>query len=417
MLLLIKKLTGFILKSFKEKVRRLNWKRNFITKKIKYFIYIKILTFLIFFLRKKGSFNSNEINKVLILRNDCIGDMIVTTPFIRYLFHAGYEVYVSSRKNSLEILMGNPYIKGCFLYDDKNFRTLIRSLKNIRKQHFDLAIDARFHRRLDLTHLYFCCFVKTSNLLSYNKSNIKSFNISLPYYKANSHVTNQLKYYLDNLNINYDLFNYDIFIDYGKDNYVQSFIDNLINLKKKFVVINPYGGSHYRCLSNVQIEKICDLFKCSYPQYKIIIIGQPNRLNTLCIDEIIKFQSQSIRDVIPLIKKADLVISVDTSIVHIASAFSIKCISIYMEPLSPSLDNLKSVYSRALSDYKYLQQDLLLDKKYIKKHKPDLSMQINKDLWAPNNENAKQIVFYVNSIEAIETSNLVNSINQCIEVN
>lgn len=405
------------MKSLKERIRRLNWKRNFITKKFKYFIYIKILSFFIFFLRKKGSFKSNTINKVLILRNDYIGDMVVTTPFIRYLFHAGYEVYVSSRKNSLDILIGNPYIKDCFLYDDKNFRTLIRSLKNIRKQHFDLAIDARFHRRLDLTHLFFCCFVKTSHLLSYNKSNIKSFNITLPYYKVNLHVTNQLKYYLDNLNIKYDLFNYDIFIDHEKDNYVQGIIDNFNNQQKKFVVINPYGGSNYRCLSNDQIEKICNLFKCSYSQYKIIIIGQPNRLNTLCIDEIIKFQSQSITDVIPLIKKADLVISVDTSIVHIASAFSIKCISIYMEPLSPRLDNLKSVYSRELSDYKYLQQDLLLDKKYIKKHKPDLSMQINKDLWAPNNENAKQIVFYVNSIDSIETGKLVESINQYIQVN
>ena len=77
----------------------MNWKRNFITKKAKYLIYIKFLSFIVFFLRKrKKIINDNKIKKVLVIRNDFIGDMIVTTPFLRYLSNAGYEVYVFSRK-------------------------------------------------------------------------------------------------------------------------------------------------------------------------------------------------------------------------------------------------------------------------------------------------------------------------------
>lgn len=398
----------------KRKIQNLNWKRNLVTKKIKYLIYIKFISVIVLFLKKrKKIINDNTIKRVLVIRNDGIGDMIVTTPFIRYLSNAGYEVYVSSRKSSLDILDGNTNIAGCFLYYDKKLIDLIKSIRMIRKQKFDLAIDARFHRRLDLKHLFFCCLIKTDILLGYNKSNIKSFNISLPYYKINDHVTNQLKYYLDSLNIKYHLFDYEIYINPSKSQYISDFVNRYIG-SSKLIVINPYGGSEYRCLSNSQLQGICDLFKSNYLDYKIVLIGKGNNFEKLLLPNTIKFNSTTIMDVIPLIKTAELVISVDTSVVHIASAFSTKCISIYMEPLAPNTNNLKAIYSRQFSNYKYRIQDLFLDGKYIKKNKPNLDAQINKDLWAPNDVNGKQIVFIANSIKSIETEKLVESIKKCI---
>ena len=75
---------------------------------------------------------------------------------------------------------------------------------------------------------------------------------------------------------------------------------------------------------------------------------------------------------------------------------------------------MKSIYSRQFSDYKYLKQDLFLDGKYIKKNNPNLDFQINKDLWAPNDINGKQIVFIANSIKSIETKKLIESIKEYI---
>lgn len=85
-----------------------------------------------------------------------------------------------------------------------------------------------------------------------------------------------------------------------------------------------------------------------------------------------------------------------------------------MEPLAPNLVNLKSIYSREYSDYKYLRQDLFLDGKYIKKYKPRLEFQINKDLWAPNNINGRQLVYDTNSIELVEVQKLLESIKKYI---
>ena len=85
-----------------------------------------------------------------------------------------------------------------------------------------------------------------------------------------------------------------------------------------------------------------------------------------------------------------------------------------MEPLPVDLKNLNSYYSRQFSDYKYLQQDLFLDKNYIKRHCPNLEFQINKDIWSPNNKKGKQIVFYTNSIDKIESNKLITTINKYI---
>ena len=82
-----------ILKGLKQKFRQINWKRNFLFKKLKYFIKLKIISFLMFlFFKRKSKPNLKVVKKVLVMRNDYIGDMIVTTPIIRSLSKAGYEV-------------------------------------------------------------------------------------------------------------------------------------------------------------------------------------------------------------------------------------------------------------------------------------------------------------------------------------
>lgn len=63
----------------------------------------------------------------------------------------------------------------------------------------------------------------------------------MPYYKPNDHVTNQLKYYLDNLNIKHDLFNYDIYINPSQNQNVTDFINRYI-YPNKFVVIKTHSA-------------------------------------------------------------------------------------------------------------------------------------------------------------------------------
>ncbi len=57
--------------------------------------------------------------------------------------------------------------------------------------------------------------------------------------------------------------------------------------------------------------------------HKTIVIGDPRIINSLpCLSNVIKFISNDISDAIALLSLSDMVISVDTSIVHFSKIFN-----------------------------------------------------------------------------------------------
>ncbi len=92
--------------------------------------------------------------KVLLIRADYIGDVLLTThtlKAIRERFPESYISFLVSSK-SREILEGNPYIDTILTYDPpwffkkgfvQAFREYFKILLHIRKEQFDLAVDFR----------------------------------------------------------------------------------------------------------------------------------------------------------------------------------------------------------------------------------------------------------------------------------
>ncbi|MCO6524106.1 MAG: glycosyltransferase family 9 protein [Candidatus Schmidhempelia sp.] len=378
--------------SLKQTIRELNWKRNFATKRLRLrlrFSFYNLIKFL--FIRRYKQYNLESIKKILIIRNDRIGDMVATTGLIRNLAISGYEVYVSSRKQSLAIIKHNPYVKGVFIYDDSNIKNLYKSIKEARKEKFDLAIETRFNRFLDIHNLVFCSFMRTNILAGFCKSNISSFNLSINYYHPNNHVTSQLIRILDLLDIRDKSVDYELFVSDDIKNKADSFLSNLNN-KKKIVIFNPYGSQQERCMNDNHIKLLYNLLEKTY---QVILIGEAVKLNSLKLaDEVKTFNSTSVLDIIPLIEKADLVVSVDTAVVHIATCFNKKTLAFYINtvPKEPQRSNKKAYYNYQLLILKAELEDYFQDKNYINKHNPDRTILINHNVWSPNNKNAIQII-------------------------
>ncbi len=99
--------------------------------------------------------DKNTIKKILVIRNDNIGDLICTTPMIQALKkifkYASVSVLVN--RYNKEAVEGNKFIDGCFVYDKlKHGRhksrlgawlELYRVISEIKKREFDLVISAR----------------------------------------------------------------------------------------------------------------------------------------------------------------------------------------------------------------------------------------------------------------------------------
>jgi hypothetical protein len=231
-------------------------------------------------------FKENDRYKTLLIYfGGGIGDIIMHARFIKYLCEI-------QQKNDNHIV---------FLIDDKLFWIFNYIYKNI------------------YTHIH----------------NIKI----LPFLMKNN-----LPHFDYHININM-LFSY-LKLDYSKifvDYYMEFLpnskitIDNILNTNKTNIIINWSGNkfcSHEKFNRGIYLQKLTNLFKKTNKYINWICVQKDilqeekiflNKHNVKCIGEKIDNDGDSFKDTLTVLKKADLVISTDTSLVHIAGTANIKC--------------------------------------------------------------------------------------------
>ena len=393
-------------KTFKQTMREYNWEKNFLVRRWKLrmrFVLMGMIKCVLWPRRKK--YDLSSVKKILIVRNDRIGDMIATTALIRNLAKCGYTVYVSSRKPSLDIIQYNPHVSGTFVYDDSSLGAWLNTIRAVRKEKFDLAVDVRCNRYVDIGNILFCSYIKTPILAGFNKSNLATFNFPIPYYSPESHVTEQLRTLLDQLHVTADDLHYELIVSDDIRKKTLSFMQSLDGAgKKKIAVFNPFGSVAARFLSDEQIGIVCQLLSC---EYHIVLIGEKDRIQHLeALDHVFLFDSQSVLDVIPLIELSDIVVTVDTAIVHIATCYQKNTIAFYINtvPVAPVSTDIKIVRSHEIFLLNSKLQDYFQDKKYIIKAAPDRTIPVNHQVWAPNNRHAQQILFDSEPIRDVDSA-------------
>ena len=96
---------------------------------------------------KKNVLSASSIRKVLVIRLDRIGDMVITTPIFRALKEKWPDVQVTVLTNPVNknIVINNPFIDCILVYDRENMHKSLNSrlifFRSIREKKFDLVID------------------------------------------------------------------------------------------------------------------------------------------------------------------------------------------------------------------------------------------------------------------------------------
>lgn len=268
----------------------------------------------------------NNINSILFLRYDGkIGDMVVNTFMFREIkkVYPNVKIAVVARGEAKNIIINNSNVDK--IYDYKKDRKSIKKLATeIKNEKFDLLID--FSEMLRVNQMMFINLCSARINIGLDKENWNLFDISINKPNLYSHVTSM---YIDclsilgikNINSKYDL--------YFNKNIIQELkLDNV-----KYCLINPYGASKYRTLNEENIEKIIKICESEKKFEKLVILIPPEKSLKLKVDEInsnlILFHTKNILEVIPLVEEAKLIISPDTSIIHIATTFEKNIVCIY----------------------------------------------------------------------------------------
>ena len=262
--------------------------------------------------------------KFLIIRFSSIGDIVLTTPVIRCIKNQvkGSEIHYLTKKQYTSILENNPYIDKLWQLNH-NFKSIIEDLQ---KEKFDHIID--LHHNLRTFRIKNKLRV---NSFSFNKLNIEKW--LMVNVKINRlpkvHIVDR---YLDTVRL-FDVKNDNEGLDYFLSEEDKNLPPEIISVLKKEFIVLSIGALHKT--KQAPVSKWVEI--CNKLNIQAVILGGETDIPEA--HEIVKLSTNenildltgklSLNKSAYVIKQSKLVITHDTGLMHIASAFKKIIISIW----------------------------------------------------------------------------------------
>ena len=331
--------------------------------------------------KTKSPVDKSKIKRILIVKDEGMGDMLIVTALIRNLAKAGYIVDVLATEFNRGVIAFNPHVN-----------EILTSHEAYKDRHYDLVMDVRFAVRLDtMERMTFCQDIPCDYLMTFNRSNFSCYDISLDFYEEKQHVTRVLDMFLNYLGIYGSDLSYDACPDAPSYDFGMQHVHQWRTKGSPLVAINPYASHTNRDMSTTQLQALAQAILARYPQAQIVCIGLYYRLSDLHLPGVTVFPTEMITQVMPIIESADLVITPDTFAVHIASAYKKPTLALYVPTLRNPV-NPKETIKRDFYVNRYLLENEFFDAPRIQAGVRPKQVLLIEDLFAPNNINATQLI-------------------------
>ncbi|MEY3417629.1 MAG: hypothetical protein RL060_1741 [Bacteroidota bacterium] len=262
--------------------------------------------------------------KILVIRFSSIGDIVLTTPVVRCLKTQlpNAEIHFCTKLPFKAIVENNPYISKTIYYQN-NLSATIEALKD---EKYDLIIDLHHNLRSLIIKLRLGIESRSFNKLNFKKWLLVKFNINL---LQHSHVVDRYLDTVAHLGVVNDQQGLDYFIapqdeintaDFGPD-YSRGYD------------VYAIGGQHYT--KKLPLFKMIEL--CQRITAPLVLLGgkedidNANAIIAACKGKnIIHACGQyNLNQSASVVRQAQKVISHDTGLMHIASAFKKEIIAIW----------------------------------------------------------------------------------------
>lgn len=367
-------------------LKQLNRQRNIKTKKIK--IKVKLL-FLKMLYRKKTPLQPGSYKTVCIFMHmQAIGDGIVTSGIIKKLKESGLKVYVIAPPRVSFLFLDIIGVDAFFSYENNKFKELKEKLKVLK---VDLVIDFSNFDNSAIVRLNTLFSLKPKHSICFNHPNMTIFDTNILDNRS-VHSSERMKIVLSLLGIKNDNYTAALSFDSKKYKVVDCVANEFRRKCKRLVIFNPYGSQENRTLSDAQISKVLTYLN-NLDGYHTVVFNMGRNLNFDGLENVSLSPFSDAGRSFALVHYADFVITVDTAIVHLASALNVKQYCIYNNRLHEKKfeNNImwgpNSKLATQLTTSEYLKTEDGDDM-----HKFDVMLLINaieKDL-AKNISNSKQ---------------------------
>jgi ADP-heptose:LPS heptosyltransferase len=262
--------------------------------------------------------------KILIVRFSSIGDIVLTTPILRCVKqqHADIELHFVTKKSFASVLESNPFIDKLHTFE-KDVEELTAKLK---EENFDLIID--LHHNLRSMRLK-RALGKRANAV--NKINFRKF-LAVNFKKIGMlpdvHIVDRYFETVKELGVSNDQKGLDHFISKEDEFDIQKKFSQLTSPDFVALVV---GGSYYT--KKIPINKLVEI--CSATSKQFIVLGSKDddavakQLVEQCVNVINACGQLSLNQSAYVVKMSESVITSDTGLMHIASAYKKKIVSLW----------------------------------------------------------------------------------------
>lgn len=294
--------------------------------------------------------NQNYFKRILIVRTDRIGDVLLSTPVIKAMRDNYPNAYIAMMVSpyAKDIVEDNPYLDAVIIYDkDGKHKSWGRSFKfarNLKKKKFDLALILHPTNRAHLVTF----LAGIPERIGYNRKLGFLLTKKIEHTKQLGQ-KHELEYNLDLLKVlGIKVFDKTLFMPIRKDSekWADDFLrEKGISAADKLLAIHPGASCPSKVWPNERFAQVADSLSAKYG-FKVLVISGPK--DVALAQSVVKNMQKpafnaggrtSVSQLASLLKRCILLISNDSGPVHIASAVGIPVISIFgrsQKGLSPN---------------------------------------------------------------------------------
>ncbi|HHA1904371.1 TPA: glycosyltransferase family 9 protein [Enterobacter asburiae] len=317
-------------------LRKVNRSKNYILKRAKLRFKLNLMGNITALTRPFNPERESDTNHLVIpFIAKGIGDAIVIGGIIDILVKNNFRVSIIADKRTHFLFKEWSNIDGLYFYDAKNKKQLINALRELPPFVF---VDSH-----EITH----SSVETFNLIRLIKpQRTIGFTNKYRLYDEVIHISQPLGHistrYIDllqRLGIVVQDYDYALIIPDKDAQKAKDFIKKTTD--KKIVSFIPYGSVSERFFSTAQIEAITNHLAKYEDLFHLIILGEQHKIKSITDSvNVTKNTTPSFFSAAQIIKDSALVISPDTSFVHVSRVFNKKSICLYpFKIIGASADN------------------------------------------------------------------------------
>ncbi len=298
------------------------------------------------------------IKKILVIKNDKIGDMVLSTNIFRELrknFPKSNITVIASKSNK-PLIEENKNINKIMIldYPPNNYGSFLNYIKTsrvLKKENFDVGIDLRGSIfNIAMLHL-----ANVKYKIGFYNRFFSKFFLDYAYKKdrLNKHVTFQR---IDLINKALNLKSRDYWPEISTDKKDREFIDSFIKMNKlkRFICIVPDASLESKQLPLDRFNDVIRYINKNYKNYKIILLGLDKRKiawlkrrNNFIISP---SRLLNLRAIYLLFKKSELVIAHDGGPMHLAWAARTRLVALIPAHLSLNYTRPLGKNVRVISD-------------------------------------------------------------------